>query len=79
MTDWPTLIDELIAAGVSKAEIARRLDTVRSTVQHWHEGTNRPKEPVAGLLRALHRSLTRKQIRSYESDIMVSTVSGTQK
>lgn len=73
MTDWPTLIEEIIAAGVLKAEIARRLDVPKTTLQRWHDGTGSPKEPDAARLRAFHRSLTNQKIRTYEGAIIATS------
>ena len=69
MTDWCSILDEIIAAGVAKAEVARRLSVARSTLQRWHDGSGRPKEQHAGMLLALHRSLKPKPIRTYEGAI----------
>ena len=74
MTDWSAIIDDLIAVGLSKAEIARKLGTYRSRLQRWHDGTGCPKSPYDAKLKALHRELTNQQIRSYESAISTSTL-----
>ena len=73
MTDWPSIIDEIIAAGVTKAEIGRRLDVPKQTIQRWHDGTGRPKDPHDRHLKALHRSLTSQKIRTYEGAIVATS------
>ena len=73
MTDWSAIIDDLIAVGLSKAEIARKLGTYRSRLQRWHDGTGCPKSPYDAKLKALHRSLANQNIRSYEAAIMSSS------
>ena len=73
MTDWPQLIDDIVQAGVTKAEIARRLQSPKTTVQRWHDGTGRPKDPHDKQLKALHRSLTSQQIRTYEGSIVATS------
>ena len=73
MTDYATLIDQIIAAGITKAEIGRRLNTPKTTVQRWHDGTGRPKDPHDQQLKALHRSLTSQQIRTYEGSIVATS------
>ena len=79
MTDWPQIIDELIAAGMSKAQIARHLHTGRSRVQRWHYGTGRPKEPIATELLGLHRRFANRTIRTYETDLISRTLLSTPK
>ena len=70
MTDWPALIEEIVATGLTKAEISRRLGVDKQRLQRWHDGTGRPKEPYDQQLRALHRSLTGRVIRTYEFAIV---------
>ena len=73
MTDWPTLIEQIVAAGVSKAELSRRLDVAKTTLQRWHDCSGRPKDEHSARLKALHRSLTNQQIRTYEGAIVATS------
>lgn len=52
---WPSVIDSLVRAGLTHAEIARELHVNKSTVHRWHFEITRPGFEAALRLLALSR------------------------
>lgn len=53
LVDWPLLLGELERAGLSGAEVARRLGVPQPTVHHWKTGAEPGYSDGARLI-ALH-------------------------
>lgn len=54
--EWFRIIRDLMAAGVSMAEIARKCDKSGArTVQHWADSGGEPKDSDAQVILALYR------------------------
>jgi hypothetical protein len=69
--DWFTILRDLIAAGISMREVARRCGRTVSTVVHWGEG-GEPKDSDARTVMELYKRHCRekweKHMREFDPD-----------
>lgn len=61
LVDWRLLFADLARAGLTAAEVARRLEVNASTVHHWRTG-GEPGYSDGSRLVALHAELTARPI-----------------